>query len=129
MASTSDEEEMAALYRKYVDIFNKEDAVSLAQLLAYPAMGGGGGTPHTYNSAREFEDMIKGTWANFRTKGWVRSQVDRTEPVLTAGDTGVVRAEFSRYRADGSMYESGSGHYVMRKLDGRWSIIAMVVVQ
>lgn len=44
-----------------------------------------------------------------------------------AGDTGVVFARFSRYRADGSHYESGCGHYVMRRLDGRWKIIGMFV--
>jgi ketosteroid isomerase-like protein len=121
------EAELEALYRHYVDTFNHEDSAALAQLLAYPAVGGGNAPPQVYREPSDFQRMIEGTFAHFKANGWARSGVDSTEGVATAGDTGVVRAVFSRYRRDGSIYESGSGNYVMRRLDGRWKIIAMIV--
>jgi hypothetical protein len=121
------EAELEALYRKYVEVFNTGDGEALSRLLAYPAVGGGAARPQVYRTPLEFQRMIEGTLAHFRAQGWARSHVDSTEGVEMAGDTGVVRAVFSRYRADGERYEEGSGNYVMRKLDGEWRIVAMIV--
>jgi ketosteroid isomerase-like protein len=127
MAGVTAEAELEATYRTYVEIFNREDSAALAQLLAYPAVGGGNASPQVYKEPVEFQRMIEGTFAHFKAKGWARSQVDSTEGVVMAGDTGLVRAVFSRCRADGGVYESGSGNYVMRRIDGRWKIVAMLV--
>jgi ketosteroid isomerase-like protein len=127
MADVTAEAEMEALYRTYVEIFNREDSAALAQLLAYPAVGGGPASPQVYKQPVDFQRMIEGTFAHFKANGWARSRVDSTEGVLMAGDTGLVRAVFSRCREDGGVYEAGSGNYVMRRIDGRWKIVAMLV--
>jgi ketosteroid isomerase-like protein len=115
-------------YRTYVETFNREDAAGVSQLLAYPAMmGGPGHPPISMPDAASFERMIAGTFAAFKEKGWVRSQIDSMEAVATAGDNGVLAATFSRYRADGSLLEADRGHYIMTRRDGRWWIIGAIV--
>lgn len=122
------EEEIKAHHRLYVEIFNREDAAGVAELLAYPAMmGGPGHPPQMIPDKAAFQRLIEGTFAQFKANGWVRSQIDSSEAVATAGDTGVLAATFSRYRADGSLIEADRGHYIMVKRDGRWSIIAAIV--
>lgn len=115
-------------YRTYVETFNRQDAAGVAALLGYPAMmGGPGHPPMSMPDAASFERLIEGTFAAFREKGWVRSQIDSMDAVATAGDTGVLAATFSRYRADGSLIEADRGHYIMVKRDGRWSIVGAIV--
>ena len=122
------EEEIAEHYRTYVETFNREDAAGVSQLLAYPAMmGGPGHPPKSIADAAAFERLIAGTFAMFKAKGWVRSQIDSMEAVATAGDNGVLAARFSRYRADDSLIEADRGHYLMTKRDGRWWIIGAIV--
>ena len=71
--------------------------------------------------------MIEGAIAHFKTKGWVHSQIDRLDAVATGGDTGVISADFSRWRADGSLIERDSGHYITRIIDGEWKIVAAIM--
>jgi hypothetical protein len=122
------EEGIKNQYRTYVETFNREDATGVSQLLAYPAMmGGPGHPPSSIPDAAAFARLIEGTFAAFKAKGWVRSQIDSMEAVATAGDNGVLAATFSRYRADGSLLEADRGHYIMTKRDGRWWIIGAIV--
>jgi hypothetical protein len=122
------EEGIKDQYRTYVETFNREDAAGVSQLLAYPAMmGGPGHSPMSIPDAAAFQRLIEGTFAAFKAKGWIRSQIDSMEAVATAGDNGVLAATFSRYRADGSLLEADRGHYIMTKRDGRWWIIGAIV--
>ncbi len=128
MTDPTPDEGIAGIYRRYVETFNTGDGAAVAALLAYPVMvGGSGHPPICIPDAAGYQRMIEDTLRQFKEMGWVRSQIDRIEAVATAGDTGVVAAHFSRYRADGSMIADGSGHYVTVKRDGEWKIFAAIV--
>jgi hypothetical protein len=127
MDGVTAEARIEALYRTYVETFNREDAAGVARLLSYPAMmGGTNHPPIAIPDEPAFVRLIERTFEQFKAKGWVRSQIDRLQAVATAGDSGVLLANFSRYRRDGSLLESGSGHYVMRRSEGHWTIIAAI---
>lgn len=128
MSETPAAEGIAQIYRDYVDTFNTGNCAAVARLMGYPVMvGGSGHPPATIADEAGYAAMLENTLEAFRKTGWVRSQIDRLEAVETAGDTGIVGAWFSRWRADGSKIEEGSGHYVTRKIDGKWRIIAAIV--
>ena len=127
MTSSGAEAEMEALYRTYIDIFNRQDSAALSRLLSFPAAGTGSEPLQVYESPRDFQRMIEATWEHFKKQGWARSQVDTTRGALMAGDTGIVYITYSRFRGDGSLYERGSGYYVMRRIDGAWKIVGMFV--
>ena len=128
MSEPTAEEGIAAIYRSYVETFNTGDGAAVAALLAYPVMvGGSGHPPICIPDAPAYQRMIEDTFRQFKAMGWIRSQIDSIETVATAGDTGIVAAHFSRYRADGSQIERGSGHYVTIKRDGAWRIVAAIV--
>ena len=127
MTDSSAEAGIEGVYRDYVAAFNREDGAGVARLLSYPIMvEGGNSPPTTIADAEGYQHMIEGVFEEFKALGWVRSQIDKLQAFPTAGDTGVLLAHFSRWRGDGSLIVAGSGHYVMRKSDGRWSIIAAI---
>lgn len=128
MSESPDVDGIAGAYRNYVETFNTGDGAAVARLMGYPVMvGGSGHSPGTIPDEAAYQHMIENTFEHFREKGWVRSQIDRLEAVAAGGDTGVVSAHFSRYRADGTMIENGSGHYVTRRIDGNWKIVAAIM--
>lgn len=128
MNGSTREQDIADAYRRYVEMFNTGDGAAVARCMAYPVMvGGSGHPPATIPDEAGYAAMIENTFAAFREKGWVRSQIDRIEAVETARDTGVIAAWFSRWREDGSKYEEGSGHYIAVKQDGEWKLTAAIV--
>jgi ketosteroid isomerase-like protein len=128
MSQPTPEQGIADAYRRYVEAFNTGDGAAVARIMAYPVMvGGSGHPPGTIADEAGYAAMIENTLAEFRTRGWARSQIDRLEAVETAGDTGVVAAWFSRWRADGSKIEEGNGHYIAVKQDGEWKLTAAIV--
>jgi hypothetical protein len=130
MSGREAEVAIEAHYRAYIETFNRKDAAGVARLLAFPAMmGGTGHPPMRIPDATAYQRLIESTYQQFRAKGWVRSQIDGMEAVVTAGDTGVLAARFSRYREDGGIIEEGGGHYVMVRRDGEWRIIAAIVAE
>jgi ketosteroid isomerase-like protein len=127
MADGSAEAGIEQAYRDYVAAFNREDSAGVAAVLDYPIMvEGGNSRPTTIADAAGYRQMIERVFAEFKQLGWVRSQIDRLQAFPTAGDTGVLLADFSRWRDDGSLIVAGSGHYVMRKGTGGWRIIAAI---
>jgi hypothetical protein len=116
---------MEAVYQDYVATFNREDGAGVARLLSYPVVvEGTDRPPEVIPDASSYQRMIEAVFAQFKARGWARSQIDRLQSFLMAGDTGVLVAHYSRYRADGSLLETGHGHYVVRKSGGRWTICA-----
>jgi ketosteroid isomerase-like protein len=127
MAEGSAEAGIEQAYRDYVAAFNREDSAGVAAVLDYPIMvEGGNSPPTTIADAAGYRRMIERVFAEFKALGWVRSQIDKLQAFPTAGDTGVLLAHFSRWRADGSLLIAGSGHYVMRKDQDGWRIIAAI---
>ena len=128
MANSDVEEEIADVYRRYVDAFNTGEGTAIARVMAYPVMvGGSNHPPSTIPDEAGYAAMIENALTEFRKIGWARSQVDRVEAVATADDTGVISAWFSRWRADGTKIEDGHGHYMATRRSGEWKIFAAIV--
>ena len=56
MTDASAEAGMEAVYRSYVEAFNREDGAGVARLLAYPAMVEGGNSPPVIIGSRTREE-------------------------------------------------------------------------
>jgi ketosteroid isomerase-like protein len=123
--SGSAEAEIEQLFGAYVDAINRQDVAAVARLYSYPAMMGGiGHPPMTVPDEAAYRQIIEATLGQFRERGWSRTGIDRVQAVATAGDTGFVAADFSRYRSDGSVVDRGSALYAVVRREGRWSMIA-----
>lgn len=127
MSESPDVEAIAECYRTFIETFNHADAAAVAGVLGYPYLIGGEGqspqiTPDEPTGKRGFESAFE----FMKSVGWARTQIDRLEAVAICGDTGVVYAEFSRFREDGSLLDSGSGNYILRKFGGEWKIVASI---
>jgi len=127
MAGNSDEEALAECYRSFIETFNRGDGAEVARLLGYPYMvGGSGQVTQVTPDEPTGRAMFANAFGRMKAGGWARTQIDHLEAVALGGDTGVVAADFSRWRADGSKLDCGSGHYIARKFGGHWKIVASI---
>lgn len=121
--------EMESFYSQYIDAFNGEDLTALARLFSYPAgsIGGSRGMVVFADEAGFVESMAKAK-AALRRRGWVRTGIDCVRAWPTADDMGLLMADYTRYREDGSALEHGRACYTLRRDAGGWRIITLMGV-
>jgi ketosteroid isomerase-like protein len=125
MMGSSDEREIEALFRTYVDSVNRHDVEGISRLFSFPAMMGGlGNSPLKVPDEAAYRSIIEKTLEGFRDSGWARTQIEHVEAIVTGGGTGYAFAEFSRQDGDGRVINIGTAIYGMVKRDDRWTMIS-----
>jgi NTF2-like protein (DUF6841) len=122
-------EEMQAFYREYIDAFNCEDLTGLAGLFSYPwgVVTGKRGLSVIKDEA-EFFRVLSKMKASLQSRGWARTGIEMTHGWPTGNDTGLLIADYVRYRSDGSVLERGRASYTLRRDAGQWKIVAMMEI-
>jgi hypothetical protein len=122
-------QELEAFYRQYIAAFNREELTGLAELFSYPwgSIGGRRGMVVIKDEAEFMRTMGKSK-AALRGRGWARTGIDATHPSPTADDMGLLIADFTRYREDGTVLERGRACYTLRRDDGGWKIITLMEI-
>lgn len=117
-----------ALYKTYIDAWNRLDLDTYCSLFAFPlAIGGGGREPEIIPDLAAWRAHTKANLDELAARGWANSVIDPLHVGLMAGDTGIITVEYSRFAHDGSRIEGGTSNYLTRKLDGEWKIVGVVV--
>jgi len=117
-----------ALYKTYIDAWNRCDLDTYCSLFAFPlAIGGGGREPEIIPDLAAWRARTKSNLDELAARGWANSVIDPLHVGLMAGDTGIITVEYSRFAHDGSRIEGGTSNYLTRKLDGAWKIVGVVV--
>ena len=100
--------EMEAFYRHYIDIFNGDDLTGFAALLSYPwGVVSGKRGMSVINDEAGFVRVFQKMKAGLKERGWARSAIDMMRAWPTGDDTGLLMADYSRHRKDGSVLERG----------------------
>ena len=98
--------EMEAFYRHYIDIFNGDDLTGFAGLFSYPwGVVSGKRGMNVINDEAGFVRVFQKMKAGLKERGWARSAIDLLRAWPTADDTGLLMADYSRHRKDGSVLE------------------------
>jgi hypothetical protein len=121
--------EMESFYRRYIDIFNSDDLTGFAGLFSYPwgVISGKRGM-NVFNDEAGFVRVFQKMKASLKERGWARSAIDMMRAWPTADDTGLLMADYSRHRKDGSVLERGRTCYTLRRDGGTWKIVSMLEV-
>ena len=121
--------EMESFYRRYIEAFNSEELTGLAELFSYPwgSIGGRRGMLVIKDQADFMRAMGKSKGV-LRDRGWTRTAIDTIHAWPTADDLGLLMADFTRYREDGSVLERGRACYTMRRDAAAWKIVTLMEV-
>ena len=121
--------EMESFYRRYIDAFNSDELTGLAELFSYPwgSIGGRRGMVVIKDQA-DFTGAMGKSKAVLRERGWARTGIDTTRAWPTADDMGLLMADFTRYREDGSVLERGRACYTLRRDGGGWKIVTLMEI-
>jgi hypothetical protein len=122
--------ELEAFYKGYIDSFNREDIDAMTEGFAFPWawVSGDRGLDVCNNEAnnrRLFGEII----GDVKARGWVRSGIDRFAAWALADNLGMLLADYTRYKADGSVLESGRACYTLRRDGKSWKMVAIAEVK
>jgi len=127
MTGENDAQGIAECFRTFIETFNSADGAAMAGSVGYPyMMGGSGQVPQTIPDEEAGRKFFGNAFKQLKSLGWERTRIDRLDAVSAGGDTGVISTDFSRHREDGIRLDSGSGHYIARRFDGQWKIVAAI---
>lgn len=133
MAVSSAEEIESALksfYRRYIEVFNREDLDRLVDCFAYPygtISGERGLTPVA--SREDNQDGFRRAMESLKQRGWARSRIDRIRAWAMGENLGMVVSDVTRYTANESVLESLRACYMIRRDGGSWKIVTISEVK
>jgi hypothetical protein len=121
--------ELEAFYKSYIDAFNREDIDLFSESFSFPygwVTGRGLGQCATESDHQRSFGKIMG---DLKTRGWARSVTDRLKSWALAEDLGMILADVTRYKADGSMLEQVRACYTLRRDPKGWKIVTLTEVK
>lgn len=124
MSSNYDKEESAAVgtARAFLDAFNAQDFVALADTLNYPHVRLAVGKFVTINTAEEFvrsRDLVKQSLQN---EGWHHTVLRNLQIVHSGADKVHMNLDIDRCHADGSVYNQFDTLWIATLQQGHWGI-------
>ena len=118
-AEAAVEERALQVARAYIDTFNARDVEAWRGTLNFPHVRLASGSVRYWATLEDytfdFDELSRAT-------GWVSSVLDSAEVVQSFSDKVHITAQFTRYRADGSVIGRYHALWVVTEKDGHWGI-------
>lgn len=122
--------ELESFYRGYIDAFNREDLDHFLDCFAIPyAWVSGDRGLSTVTSEIDHQKAFSRIMIEIKSRGWVRSTVDRMSTWVFADDLGMILADYTRYKADDSILEQGRACYTVRRDGKPWKMVSLSEVK
>ncbi|HXD91547.1 MAG TPA: hypothetical protein VNU00_10870 [Candidatus Binataceae bacterium] len=118
--------ELETFYKGYIDAFNREDVDHFSDCFALPyawVTGERGLT--TVANEGDHQSGFSRVMINLKERGWVRSAIDRFKAFVLADNLGMIVADYTRYKTDGSVLEAGRACYTLRRDGKSWKIVTV----
>jgi hypothetical protein len=122
--------ELDRFYRGYVDAFNRQDPDRVVGCFAIPYgwVTGERGLAAITNEG-DHRNGFSRLMLELRQRGWVRSGINLLKTWALSDNLAMTLADFTRYRADGSMLENGRACYTALRDSDSWKIIAITEIK
>jgi len=119
-------QELETFYRGYIDSFNREDLDQFLTCfgLPYAWVSGERGLSVT-STEGDHQKGFSRVMLDIKQRGWARSGIDRLKTWALGPDLGMILADYTRYKADGTILEQGRACYTARRDGKAWKIIAL----
>jgi len=122
--------ELETFYKGYIDSFNREDIDAMTEAFAFPyAWVSGERGLSTCNSEADHQRFFSKIMIDLKARGWVRSGIDRLTAWAFADNLGMILADYTRYKADGSILEGGRACYTVRRDGKSWKMVTIAEVK
>lgn len=122
--------ELEAFYKNYIDSFNREDIGAMTRDFAFPwAWVSGGRGLDVCNNEADTRQLFGRVISDIKARGWVRSGIVRLVAWPLADNLGMFVADYTRYKDDGSVLESGRGCYTARRDGKTWKMVTITEVE
>jgi hypothetical protein len=117
-------------YRGYIDAFNREDLDHFLNCFAIPhAWVSGERGLVTITSEVDHQKGFSRIMADLKSRGWARSAIDHFHAWALADQLGMILADYTRYKTDGSILEQGRACYTVRRDGEAWKIVSLSEVK
>ena len=122
--------ELETFYKGYIDAFNREDLDHFLACfgLPYAWVTGERGLSIT-GSESDHQSGFSRIMIDVKSRGWARSAIDQLKTWALADNLGMIMADYTRYKADNAVLETGRACYTVRRDAGAWKIIALSEVK
>jgi ketosteroid isomerase-like protein len=122
--------ELRAFYQTYIAAFNREDIDAFTECFSYPYgwISGRHGLGQCATESEHQRSFAK-IMADLKERGWVRTGIDQVTTWALAEDLGMILADVTRYKADGSMLEQVRACYTVRQDGKGWKIVTLSEVR
>jgi hypothetical protein len=129
-AATEIVTELETFYKGYIDAFNREDIDAFSEAFSYPyAFVTGERGLATCASESDHQRFFGKIMSDLKSRGWVRSGIDRVKAWPFADNLAMIVADYKRYKADGSILEQGRACYTVRREGKAWKMVTIAEVK
>lgn len=111
-----------AAVRAYIDAFNKLDSSAMADAFHFPHIRLASGTFAIFESRDSFIRRFDGNTTALRAEGWHHTVIESLEVVHAVPDKVHLAIEYTRHRADDSVYSRFNSLWITTLQDGHWGI-------
>jgi len=118
--------ELETFYRGYIDAFNREDVDHFAGCFAMPYgwVNGEKGLGAVADEGAH-QGFFSRIMIDLKARGWARSGIDQLKMWAYADNLGMIVADYTRYKADGSILEYGRACYTLKRDGKSWKIVTL----
>jgi hypothetical protein len=118
--------ELETFYRRYIEVFNRQDTYQFVQCFAHPyaAVSGDRGLLSIANDDEHRKSFLRGMTA-LKQRGWARSGINSIKAWALADNLGMIVSEVTRYKADDSVIETVRACYILCRDHAAWKIVTL----
>jgi hypothetical protein len=122
--------DLEAFYKSYIAAFNREDIDAFTESFAYPYawITGSRGLGQCATESEHQRGFGK-IMADLKGRGWARSGIDHLTAWALAEDLGMILADVTRHKGDGSILERVRACYTVRRDAKGWKIVTLSEVK
>jgi uncharacterized NTF2-like protein DUF6841 len=129
-AATEIVSELETFYKGYIDAFNREDIDAFSEAFSYPyAFVTGERGLASCATESDHQRFFGKIMSDLKSRGWVRSGIDRVKAWPFADNLAMIVADYKRYKADGSILEQGRACYTVRREGKAWKMVTIAEVK
>jgi hypothetical protein len=113
---------LEAFYKGYIDAFSE------AFSYPYAFVSGERGLSACANES-DHQRFFGKIMIDLKARGWVRSAIDSLKAWVFADGLGMILADYTRFKADGSVLEAGRACYTVRREGKAWKMVTIAEVK
>jgi hypothetical protein len=122
--------ELESFYRRYIEIFNRQDADQFVACFAHPygVVSGGRGLQSIADEEKHRKSFLR-SMTVLKHRGWARSVVDSFKGWAFAPDLAMIVSDVTRYKTDESVLERVRACYMLHRHNGAWKIVTLTEIK